>query len=829
MRFPGVSTLLLALAPLAQYASAQATTPYTDPDTGIVFDSWTAPAGLTWGFAFPANAATVDATELIGIIRSNSPAGPGTGWAGLSFGGSMTRNLLLMAYPQGDEILTAFQWATGWELPVPYTGEVELTQISSKINDDSWELIYRCVGCLSWTQGDVSGKASTSSGLLVQGWAFSSANPTNGACPADVVMQQHQSQNIFGAPLTSASKNALYSEWTKLATRVVPGDCDDSPPPTTTTSAGPTATPVPTNAVYDYVVVGAGAGGIPIADRLSEAGKKVLLIEKGPVSTGRWGGTRRPSWLDPTGLTRFDVPGLCNEIWADPSGIKCEDTDQMAGCILGGGTAINAGLWWRPKDADWDYNFPTGWKATDMAGPARKVFGRIPGTRVPSQDGKRYLPGGRDGIANGLKAAGWKEVNPFTDPNSKNLTYTDGPYMFKNAERDGPLATYLVSADARNNFDLWTDTQVEKIVRKGGHASALEVKSPSGRGFAGTVKLTPNTGRVIVSSGTFGSAKLLLRSGIGPEDQLTVVAGSASDGPTYIAKDDWIKLPVGYNLEDHTNTDMVVSHPSAQFYDFYEAFDTPIPADRDAYLNKRSGILAQAAPNIGPVFFDEIKGTDNIVRSFQYTARVENSLGHNDTHAITISQYLGRGAVSRGRMTIDSSLTTLVSTIPYLKNQADTDAVVASIEKVRKALGSVSGLKFLSPADGTSSADYVKNTIISTSNRRANHWIGTNKLGTKDGRQSGGDAVVDLNTKVWGTDNIFVVDASIFPGMITTNPSSYIVTVSERAAERILALAPATPGAQFAQCGGQTWNGSFYCQSGLTCKKVDSYYSQCLK
>lgn len=77
--------------------------------------------------------------------------------------------------------------------------------------------------------------------------------------------------------------------------------------------------------------------------------------------------------------------------------------------------------------------------------------------------------------------------------------------------------------------------------------------------------------------------------------------------------------------------------------------------------------------------------------------------------------------------------------------------------------------------------------LVSTSNRRANHWIGSNKIGSDDGRE-GGDAVVDLNTKVWGTDNLFVVDASIFPGMITTNPSAYIVTVSERASEKILAL-----------------------------------------
>lgn len=117
--------------------------------------------------------------------------------------------------------------------------------------------------------------------------------------------------------------------------------------------------------------------------------------------------------------------------------------------------------------------------------------------------------------------------------------------------------------------------------------------------------------------------------------------------------------------------------------------------------------------------------------------------------------------------------------------------------------------------------------LVSTANRRANHWIGTNKLGNDDGRQNGGTAVVDINTKVWGTDNLFVVDASIFPGMVTPNPSAYIVTASERAADRILALATAVPGVLNAQCGGRTWNGSFTCATGLNCVVVDSYYSQC--
>jgi cellobiose dehydrogenase (acceptor) len=53
-------------------------------------------------------------------------------------------------------------------------------------------------------------------------------------------------------------------------------------------------------------------------------------------------------------------------------------------------------------------------------------------------------------------------------------------------------------------------------------------------------------------------------------------------------------------------------------------------------------------------------------------------------------------------------------------------------------------------------------------------------------------SVVDTNTLVYGTDNLFVVDASIFPGMVSNNPSALIVAVAEHAATKILALPVST-------------------------------------
>ncbi|TEY80905.1 hypothetical protein BOTCAL_0036g00330 [Botryotinia calthae] len=64
--------------------------------------------------------------------------------------------------------------------------------------------------------------------------------------------------------------------------------------------------------------------------------------------------------------------------------------------------------------------------------------------------------------------------------------------------------------------------------------------------------------------------------------------------------------------------------------------------------------------------------------------------------------------------------------------------------------------------------------------------VGTAKMGTDDGR-SNGTAVVDLDTKVYGTDNLFVVDASIHHDLPTGNTQAIIMVVSEHAAARIAA------------------------------------------
>jgi cellobiose dehydrogenase (acceptor) len=337
----------LSLGAACVLAQGPDPTTFTDAETGIVFNSWgispestQTRGGFNFGVALPSDGLSTDANEFIGYLECASA--DAKGWCGVSMGGPMTNSLLLTAWPNGDDVYTSFRYATGYTMPELYSGDAKLTQISSRINSTHFTLVFRCESCLQWNQGGQRFGPQTSTGFMLLGWVQALPSPGNPTCPDQITLDQHDNgMGIFPAVLDEKAANPSYAAWAAQATKTVTPTCSGP------VETGVVSVPVPTDAVFDYIVVGGGAAGIPLADKLSEAGKSVLLIEKGPASTGQWGGTLKPEWLQGTNLTRFDVPGLCNQIWVDSAGIACTDMDQMAGCVLGGGTAVNAGLWFK--------------------------------------------------------------------------------------------------------------------------------------------------------------------------------------------------------------------------------------------------------------------------------------------------------------------------------------------------------------------------------------------------------------------------------------------------------------------------------------------------
>lgn len=186
-------------------------------------------------------------------------------------------------------------------------GTAKVSTLYSSVNSTHWTLVYRCQNCYlfddpSQTPFNMSSKV----GRYEQGWAQSTTNPTGDITNPNAAIVQHNNGMGEFVVLVASATQASYSVW---ATQTVSGVVTATG--TATATATYSAVPVPTGTTYDYVVIGGGAGGIPMADKLSQSGKSVLLIEKGVASSARWGGSK---WSENPGIERanffqpFDHP-----------------------------------------------------------------------------------------------------------------------------------------------------------------------------------------------------------------------------------------------------------------------------------------------------------------------------------------------------------------------------------------------------------------------------------------------------------------------------------------------------------------------------------------
>jgi hypothetical protein len=119
------------------------------------------------------------------------------------------------------------------------------------------------------------------------------------------------------------------------------------------------------------------------------------------------------------------------------------------------------------------------------------------------------------------------------------------------------------------------------------------------------------------------------------------------------------------------------------------------------------------------MFWQQLKGSDGVVRHIQWQARIEgrtkstssrllHRVGTNTYPAsMTITQYLGMGTTSRGRMGITPSLNTRVMTPPYLRDQHDKEAVIQGIEYIRGVLSQIQNLTWVEPRVNQTTTAFV--------------------------------------------------------------------------------------------------------------------------
>ena len=116
---------------------------------------------------------------------------------------------------------------------------------------------------------------------------------------------------------------------------------------------------------YDYIVVGGGAAGLTVANRLSEdASTTVLVLEAGPADNGE-SGVEIPVFMGTEVGTRYDW----NLSTVPQNYLDGTPRAYPQGHALGGGTIINGMLWNRGGQgdyADWEALGNPGWSWEDM-------------------------------------------------------------------------------------------------------------------------------------------------------------------------------------------------------------------------------------------------------------------------------------------------------------------------------------------------------------------------------------------------------------------------------------------------------------------------------
>ncbi|KAH7063095.1 hypothetical protein B0J12DRAFT_715707 [Macrophomina phaseolina] len=748
-----------ALAALAGAASAATTTSaYTDSTTGITFQRWTdEDTGFQLGLALPENPTAK--TDIIGQIVA-----PGSGWAGASMTSSMMASTLIACWPNGEDVVASVRKTNAYSSPAVMDGAT-LTSIpeGTFVNSTHFSYTFKCTGCVTGDTGAFDATGTTA----VLGWAFSKTAPTTPSSAGSALGYHAAGFGAFGMPIADA-ESADFEAWAKLATgssgsastgTTTGSNSTTTPGASTTPVSTPLPAPVTLNTTYDYIVVGGGAAGLVAAKRLAETEKSVLLIERGGASSAISGGKDYLDWN--SSVTPYDVPayGYAVEKTGDVS--YCTDTASQAGCILGGSTVINAEMFVKPQEKDFE-NWPQGWQWADVESSAQSFYEVNPGTTLPSKDGRRYYQGVYQILSNLLKSNGWSEVDAIEEPNKKEKIYSHPPMNIQDSLRAGPVLTYLPEAQKLSNFKLQLNTKVLRVVRSGSTVTGVEVQTESGATQLINLKAE---GKVVLAAGALSTPRLLFNSGIGPADQLDVVAKGTSG--ISLNSSDYIELPVGKGLKDHPILSMQLNVPNSNI----TVFDPTNPSTNEIELYKQgSGPLAEGMQRLN--FWTSVEGSDGKTRYVQGTTSAASS------GAIKVKVYLTHGLTSEGRLGIDSTGATTIMTQPWLNTDADKEAITTFLNEFF-GYAQKAGYSVTSSTGGNVTASSLIAGLTTGS-----HFVGTAKMGTDSGLESG-SSVVDTDCKVYGTDNLFVVDASIHPDLPTGNTQAMVYVVAEHAAKKI--------------------------------------------
>ncbi|MBO6935187.1 MAG: GMC family oxidoreductase [Deltaproteobacteria bacterium] len=495
--------------------------------------------------------------------------------------------------------------------------------------------------------------------------------------------------------------------------------------------------------IVDAIVVGGGSSGCIVAAELLKAGRSVALLEAGPDAEDH------PETLVADGYKQaFINDELMHERFSvTRAGWGDRRLFMGSGRGLGGSGSINAMVYTRGAKEDFD-SWPEGWRWDDVVPAFESVEAVLRPRSRESTDFTERCIAAAEGV-------GFRRKRDLNDGDLHGVLGHEAMNYEGEARRSSYVAFLREHRDSPK-LHVITEAVVDRLLIERGRVVGV-------RWYEGDQRHELRAAETILCAGTLATPAILLRSGVGPAEDLR-----ALDIPVLLDQPG-----VGANLHDHPNVqlffrgDRDVDTRYPQLYGFDRVGHGPSLVNGQAdtcyvFYPARSSFREGLMRLLPAIALPEPLYDQDWVRGGMRKA-IEGLFGVDATQSFVkklwgIVVILGKPE-SRGRLWLRNADPSAKPAIDpgYFKDPADMQTLLHGIDRAREIAASA-------PLPGFGNTELIPGPLQRDVERWARknvmttyHYAGTCRMGDD------AHAVVDTKLRFNGLEGLRVADASVMP------------------------------------------------------------------